>query len=243
MSGHITKMSRGSSVGSSASRPSSTSRSTSTCRAGPWQLCTWTDRSSSRSIRPSRPNGVGGDVGLQPAEQRVGLSAAVEVFVGRAGPLAGCAPARADRGRGWPAAGARRRGGWCRRGGGSHRGCRRARATARRWDAAATGAGRGGWPVRCSSSMSVNGSRVCPNSDSRCGRSVGTSRSRATVFWWRMCGGSASMRSISARHRYGCQARSSSRSPACRRRASRPAVAAAAGRRRQTARPGAAPTA
>ncbi len=49
MSGHITRMSRGSRVGSSASRPSSTSRSTSTWRAGPWQLCTWTERSSARS--------------------------------------------------------------------------------------------------------------------------------------------------------------------------------------------------
>ena len=52
MSGHITRMSRGSSVSSSASRPSSTSRSTSTWRAGPWQLCTCTERSSARSERP-----------------------------------------------------------------------------------------------------------------------------------------------------------------------------------------------
>ena len=46
MSGHITRMSRGSRVGSSSSRPTSTSRSTSTWRAGPWQACTWRLRSS-----------------------------------------------------------------------------------------------------------------------------------------------------------------------------------------------------
>ena len=47
MSGHITRMSRGSRVGSSASRPTSTSRSTSTWRAAPWHACTCTDRSPS----------------------------------------------------------------------------------------------------------------------------------------------------------------------------------------------------
>ena len=51
MSGHITRMSRGSRVGSSASRPSSTSRSTSTCRAAPWHACTCTLRSSAASAR------------------------------------------------------------------------------------------------------------------------------------------------------------------------------------------------
>ncbi len=40
MSGHITRMSRGCSVGSAASRCSTASRSTSTCRARPWQECT-----------------------------------------------------------------------------------------------------------------------------------------------------------------------------------------------------------
>ncbi len=54
MSGHITRMSRGSSVSSSASRPSRTSRRTSIWRAGPWQLCTCTERSSGLSVRPSR---------------------------------------------------------------------------------------------------------------------------------------------------------------------------------------------
>ena len=44
-------MSRGSRVGSSASRPSSTSRSTSTCRAGPWQACTCTLWSPAARVR------------------------------------------------------------------------------------------------------------------------------------------------------------------------------------------------
>ena len=51
MSGHITRMSRGSSVGSSESRPSSTSRSTSTWRDGPWQACTCTLRSPGSRTR------------------------------------------------------------------------------------------------------------------------------------------------------------------------------------------------
>ena len=52
MSGHITRMSRGSRVGSSSSRPTSTSRSTSTWRAAPWHACTCTDRSPSWSPSP-----------------------------------------------------------------------------------------------------------------------------------------------------------------------------------------------
>ncbi len=63
--------------------------------------------------------------------------------------------------------------------------------------------------------MSVAGSRVWPNSESRSGRSLGPSRSRFSVLACRTCGGSASMRSTSARHRCGCQRRSSSRSPGC----------------------------
>ena len=51
MSGHITRMSRGSSVGSSESRPSTTSRSTSTWRDGPWQACTCTLRSPGSRTR------------------------------------------------------------------------------------------------------------------------------------------------------------------------------------------------
>ena len=64
MSGHITITSRGSSVGSSASRCSTASRSTSTCRARPWQAWIWTLRSSaSSSGRASGSPGSGGPGG------------------------------------------------------------------------------------------------------------------------------------------------------------------------------------
>ena len=59
MSGHITRMSRGSRVGSSWSRPTSTSRRTSTWRAVPWQACTWRLRSSTRCVRDERSSTVG----------------------------------------------------------------------------------------------------------------------------------------------------------------------------------------
>ena len=71
-SGHMTRTSRGSSVGSAASRPRTTSRSTSTWRVRPWQECTCTLRSAGSSggglvctASParsacSRPSSVGG---------------------------------------------------------------------------------------------------------------------------------------------------------------------------------------
>ena len=82
MSGHITITSRGSSVGSSASRCRIASRSTSTCRARPWQACTCRLRSDgSRTARLSGWPGrggpgcqpVGADVGLDATQERVGL--------------------------------------------------------------------------------------------------------------------------------------------------------------------------
>ena len=204
MSGHMTRMSRGSSVGSSASRPSKTSRRTSIWRAGPWQLCTWTERSLGCAA-----------FGLRAAPRwrrcRTAASrAACRVWSRRrgtrrsAGPAAGRAGVREGRGRGWPAAGGRRRGGWCRRGGGSGRGRRRGIC-----HRSSLGCGshrcRSWWVASASSSsISVLGSRVCPNSDSRSGRSVGDSCSVATVLACRMCGGSASTRSRSARHSGGC---------------------------------------
>ena len=116
MSGHITRMSRGSSVGSSASRPSSTSRSTSIWRAGPWQLCTCTDRSSAASVRPSRPDGVGGQVGLQPARAGCpGRSAATEQLRRSRARRAGFVAARAGPDPASPAADGGPRGGWCPR--------------------------------------------------------------------------------------------------------------------------------
>ena len=80
MSGHITMMSRGSSVGSSASTWRIASRRTSTWRARPWQECTWMLRSAGSSRgRLSRPSGlvapvgspIGADVGLDAPQQRV----------------------------------------------------------------------------------------------------------------------------------------------------------------------------
>ena len=65
-----------------------------------------------------RTDGVGGDVGLQPAEQRVGMLTATEVFVGvRVGGQAALelAQVAAEGGQQWVVG---RCGGWCRRGGG-----------------------------------------------------------------------------------------------------------------------------
>ena len=191
MSGHITRMSRGSSVGSSASRPSSTSRSTSTCRAWPWHACTWTDRSLLACERPCGRTALAATSDCSQPSRVSGCSPAAEVFVGaQVGRQADLQLAQI------PAEGGEQRmvrppGGWCRRGGRWVRAHPSAHARARRWDAAATGARRDGWPSASISSISVIGNRVCPNSDSRGGRSRGDSRRRATVFWWRTCGGSA----------------------------------------------------
>jgi hypothetical protein len=62
-------MSRGSSVGSSSSRPSSTSRSTSSCRSGPWQACTWRESSPADHARRGQPpdrRPVDGRAGCRP---------------------------------------------------------------------------------------------------------------------------------------------------------------------------------
>ncbi len=82
MSGHMTRMSRGSSVASSASRPSRTSRRTSIWRAGPWQLCTCTERSPGRSVRPSRRTALAVMSDCSQPSSVSGRSSAAEVFVG-----------------------------------------------------------------------------------------------------------------------------------------------------------------
>ena len=74
MSGHMTTTSRGSSVGSSASRPRTASRSTSTCRSGPWQACTPTLASPARASA-SGGRAVVAQVVLQAPEQRGGRGA------------------------------------------------------------------------------------------------------------------------------------------------------------------------
>ncbi len=144
MSGHITRMSRGSSVGSSASAPSSTSRSTSTWRAGPWQLCTWTERSVAESERPctrtalaaisdcSQPSRVGGR-SAEPRHRSV-AGAGGQAALQFTEVTAQCRQQRVAHSavRGVP------------RGGEARRAHRAATSTAPRWDAAATGAVRGG---------------------------------------------------------------------------------------------------
>ena len=57
---------------SAASSPTSTSRSTSTCRVGPWQACTWTLSSSSATTCVADPTGrwpIVAQVALQPGQQ------------------------------------------------------------------------------------------------------------------------------------------------------------------------------
>ena len=122
MSGHMTRMSRGSSVVSSVSRPSSTSRSTSIWRAGPWQLCTCTERSVGVSVRPCGRTALAAMSDCSQPSRVSGWSRSPAGPAGirrSAGRRAGCVAVREGRGRGWPAAGGRPRGGWCRRGGGS----------------------------------------------------------------------------------------------------------------------------
>ena len=71
MSGHITITSRGSSVGSSASRCRIASRRTSTWRARPWQEWTCTLRSSGVAGGAASGGAVRAHVGLDAREQRV----------------------------------------------------------------------------------------------------------------------------------------------------------------------------
>ena len=160
-SGHITSTSRGSRVGSSASSPSRTSRSTSTWRVRPWQACTWRLRSpSSSSGRASgaSPSGmpagavVGAQVGLQPAEQRgraVSASGWCMSVVTALGRLRAAAASRGRRGRATTAAG-----GWrasAARVVPSRRGRRRLSVRGRpRSHSAAEGCGSHRWTSRCS---------------------------------------------------------------------------------------------
>ena len=223
MSGHITRMSRGSRVGSSASRPTSTSRSTSTWRAAPWHACTCTDRSPSRRARASRlaapgsvlarrsccsqPSSVsawspsGGSGAAPPPVEPVETTDSVRCS-SRASrpsdPRSGCrtsSPARSSsRGTGPDAARPARS---------SHREpetCGSHRCTSR------------SSPSAPSSSTSVTGRRVCPKSDSRGGRSRPSPplRSRSSVSVWRTSGGSPPTRFTRRRHSSACHRRSSS---------------------------------
>ena len=145
MSGHITKMSRGSAWGrrraGRAALPAvrrSGARVRGSCAPG--RSGRLAQRSAAGADR------VGGDVGLQPAEQGIGMFTAAEIFVG----------VRFGGRLRWSSRRSRPRvasSGWLtlrwlvssRRGMGPVR--LRVSATGRRWDGAARGADRGGWPA------------------------------------------------------------------------------------------------
>ena len=218
MSGHMTSTSRGSSVGSSASRPSSTSRSTSTCRAGPWQACTWTERSAGSSGRaaasptasarrsccsiPSRVDGGSASSSAVSSPAATGSSRSsiadrvrCSSRVSRPSVASSRCPTRS-----WERSAARSTGP-PRSLSADHsgaEGCGSHRCTSRCVPSAPT------------SSTSLAARRVCPNRDRRAGRSnpPGSARSRSTTAACRTCGGSASTRSARARHSGGCHARS-----------------------------------
>ena len=220
MSGHITRMSRGSSVGSSSRSPTSTSRSTSTCRAEPWQACTCTE-SSPRSgpVRPARSAASGAWLARRscwshPSSVSAGGGVVAAGLLGRSPSVrrssrasrpselsSGCpttaAEESAERGTcpsraAGPSASQRAVEAW-----GSHRCTSRSS------------------PSADSRDTSVSGSRVCPKRESLGGRSRSSppARRRATVSAWRTSGGATSTTSRSRRHSSACQRRSPSRSP------------------------------
>ena len=200
--------------------------------------CTCTERSPLVERAPLRPNGIGGDVGLQPAEQgvRIVRVSPAQVFVGLQIRAAGCAAARAGPGRGWPAADGRPRGGWCRRGGR----WRRARpASARQRSSLGCGSHRcTSWWVASASSSSIS---VTAAGCARTATAAAAGRAAIRAGGQRSsaAGRAAGRRrcaSTSARHSGGCQSRSASRSPGVAVAASRRAAAAAAWRRTRTAR-------
>ena len=139
----------------------------------------------------ARAHRVGVQVGLQPAQQRVGRFYGTEVRVCHG---LGRQPACSSR-RSRPRV--------------ASSGCptcwwltsstpralaayaRRAPARVRRWDAAATGAAHDASTGRRATRCRWRANRVCPNSDSRGGSPIADSRSSATVLRCRTCGGSA----------------------------------------------------
>ena len=218
MSGHITMTSRGSRVGSSASRPSSTSRSTSTWRADPWQACTCTLWSSSASERPAgstvafaarsacshdksvpRPS-------VELVETRSALASVTATVCSVRCSSRTSRPSEASSGwstRSWERSSTRDTA---------------PRRSVRAVHSAADGCGSQRCTSRCSpsalsSSTSVTGIRVCPKSENRDGRSIPPGRSRTTerTSRWRRWGEGWPTWATSSRHSSGCQSRSSSR--------------------------------
>ena len=219
MSGHITRMSRGSRVGSSASSPSSTSRSTSTWRAGPWHACTCTLRSSASSTRPAgstwrwprcRPG-----ASEQRDSRRSSLSRSSGTVARQARPsalhqqralqLAHVASERREQ----RVAGLQVGGVVAARHGPASPVSDR--------QSASEGCGSHTCTSRCSpsaasSSTSVTAIRVWPNSESRAGRSTacGPARSSSSTRAWRTTGLGAPTAATSRRQSSGCQSRSGS---------------------------------
>ena len=219
MSGHITRMSRGSSVGSSSRSPTSTSRSTSTCRAVPWQAWTCTERSAPARTRLASSAGPGARLARRSACSQPSRVA------GSAWPAGCCSAGRSpsvrrssresrprEASRGCPTRSAERS---------SARATGPAAAVgASASHSAGEGCGSHRWTSRCSprarsSSTSVTGRRVWPNRESRAGRSrpSAPSRSCASVVAWRRSGAGASTRTTSRRHSSACHRRSGSSVP------------------------------
>lgn len=223
-SGHSTMTSRAWSVGSAENRPTSVSRSTSTCRARPWHASTCTERSVGSSAWV--PSGASARSADCSAPSRVGGGGAASWWVSRASPAASrsCSSTVSrpvDARNGWRANVGR---------------SARRQTGAPAWSAlalappvkgspadAATVAHSAGegctshrWTSRCSASARrtrslSSGSRVGPNTDSRGGRSTaaGSACSAATASVTRRAGSVAGTRSTRRRHSSGCHARSS----------------------------------
>ena len=176
MSGHMTRMSLGCRVGSSASSPTSTSRSTSTCRAGPWQACTWMLSSPGASTRRFSSAAVAGRRRQsRAAGRRATCPSAVhrQVVVHRAGHARAPTAVPGRPGRARTAARVRRRSPSGRAGGGAAAPAATARSGSRASarDGAATGGRRGARRGR--QHLQLPGRKpVMPNSESRCGRST-----------------------------------------------------------------------
>ena len=154
----MTRTSRGSSVGSAASRPSTTSRSTSTCRSGPWQACTCTRAVVAASTRSPAGGRSSRRSRCSRAEQRGRRRSAPGWCVVDAGqarePQLQLADVAAERGQQRVARRRRRVG--SARARGPRRGRRRdACPTARARGAAATGARRGARPSAASTASCV----------------------------------------------------------------------------------------
>ena len=217
MSGHITMTSRGSSVGSSASRCRIASRSTSTWRARPWQEWTWTLRSSGRAAARSpaaacgsrRATSAWSAVRAACRRRCVDRVVVVATCSSRAEHelhLAGVVAPRGEQ----AVVRAASRSGRPRGGGAASARAGDASPTARATGAAGTGGRRGRRRARAARRGGRAGSRVRPNSDSAAGRSTrpGSLAQRAHARRAARPGRARRCASRSRRHSSACQAAS-----------------------------------